>query len=96
MNRSLAALFATLVIAVPSVTLAESLYHDDIYQERFFFAANHDAQPRRAGLSNQPQMPNSERGQETLPQGKTRDEVREELRNMSVDEKRRMQELYAN
>ena len=41
-------------------------------------------------------MPNSERGQETLPQGKTRDQVREELRNMSVDEKRRMQELYAN
>lgn len=96
MNRSLATLFATLVIAVPGAALAESPYHDDLYKERFFFAANHDAQPRRAGLSDKPQMPNGERGQETVPQGKTRDQVREELRNMSVEEKRRMQELYAN
>ncbi|RZS86569.1 DUF4148 domain-containing protein [Pigmentiphaga kullae] len=93
MNRSITALIATLVIAAPGIALANSAYHDDVYNERFFFAANHDAQPQRSALSGTPQAASLS---QKPTQGKTREQVREELRNISADEKRRMQELYAN
>lgn len=94
MNRSIATLVATFVLAAPGVALADSPYHDDVYKERFFFAANHDAQPQSASMNDK--QTSAGQGQKALRQGKTRQQVREELRNMTAEEKRRMQELYAN
>lgn len=100
MNRSIAASIAALVMASPGITLADSPYHDNVYSERFFFAANHDARSPLASLDGKLQnttaVADRSAQQRPQPQAKTREQVRQELRNMTAEEKRRMQELYAN
>ena len=106
-RKSILLSVAAVVIAAPGLSLASSLYHDAGGDASFIMTPEHVKSTetrvavlqevdtaRKNGYLQRIQAGGSVPVKATAP-GKTREQVRQELLNMSAQEKQRMQDIFA-